>query len=87
MNPEGYSARMASSPHVLIRVTVADILFENPQVDSGIIRAATDLARLWRDQGDDGKARALLIPTYTWFTEGFDTPDLKDAKLLLDELS
>jgi class 3 adenylate cyclase/tetratricopeptide (TPR) repeat protein len=51
------------------------------------IRAATDLARLWRDQGEAAKACDLLAPLFGWFTEGFDTPDLKDAKLLLDELS
>jgi predicted ATPase len=51
------------------------------------LRAATSLARLWRDQGEPGKARDLLAPVYGWFTEGFDTADLKDAKALLDELS
>ena len=51
------------------------------------LRAATDLARLWRDQGKRAQARDLLAPVYGWFTEGFDTADLKDAKALLDELS
>ena len=50
------------------------------------LRAATSLARLWRDQGKQAEARDLLAPVYGWFTEGFDTPDLKDAKALLDEL-
>jgi predicted ATPase len=50
------------------------------------IRAATSLARLWRDQGKRTQARHLLAPVYGWFTEGFDTPDLKDAKALLEEL-
>ena len=50
------------------------------------LRAATSLARLWRDQGKPAEARALLAPVYGWFTEGFDTADLKDAKALLDEL-
>jgi tetratricopeptide (TPR) repeat protein len=50
------------------------------------LRAATSLARLWRDQGKRAEARDLLAPVYGWFTEGFDTPDLKDAKALLDEL-
>jgi predicted ATPase len=45
------------------------------------------LARLWRDQGKRDEARDLLAPTYGWFTEGFDTADLKDAKALLDELA
>jgi class 3 adenylate cyclase/tetratricopeptide (TPR) repeat protein len=50
------------------------------------LRAATSLARLWRDQGKRAEARGLLAPVYGWFTEGFDTADLKDAKALLDEL-
>jgi len=51
------------------------------------LRAATSLARLWRDKGQRTGARDLLAPVYGWFTEGFDTPDLKDAKALLDELA
>jgi predicted ATPase len=51
------------------------------------LRAATSLARLWREQGRRGEARDLLAPLYGWFTEGFDTADLKDAKALLDELA
>jgi predicted ATPase len=51
------------------------------------LRAATSLARLWREQGRRGEARELLAPVYVWFTEGFDTADLKDAKALLDELA
>ncbi len=51
------------------------------------LRAATSLARLLRDQGRRDEARALLQPIYDWFTEGFDTADLKDAQALLDELS
>jgi len=50
------------------------------------LRAATSLAGLWRDQGRPAEARDLLAPVYGWFTEGFDTPDLKDAKALLDTL-
>ena len=46
-----------------------------------------ELARLWRDQGKRDAARALLAPVYGWFTEGFDTLDLKEAKALLDELA
>ncbi len=45
------------------------------------------LARLCRAEGNDGRAGDLLAPVTAWFTEGFDTPDLKDAKALLDELS
>ncbi len=51
------------------------------------LRAATSLARLWEQQGKTAEARDLLAPVYNWFTEGFDTADLKDAKKLLDELS
>jgi predicted ATPase len=46
-----------------------------------------DLARLWRDQGKRTEARDLLAPVYNWFTEGFDTPVLQNAKALLDELA
>ena len=45
------------------------------------------MARLWRDQGKPQQARELLAPVYGWFTEGFDTRDLKEAKALLDALS
>jgi predicted ATPase len=49
------------------------------------LRAATSLARLWRDQGKRDEAHDLLAPIYGWFTEGFDTLDLKEAKALLEE--
>jgi class 3 adenylate cyclase/predicted ATPase len=51
------------------------------------LRAAMSMARLWRDQGKAQQARELLAPVYGWFTEGFDTLDLKDARALLDELA
>jgi predicted ATPase len=51
------------------------------------LRAAMSMARLWRDQGKRNEARDLLAPVYGWFTEGFDTLDLKEAKALLDELN
>ncbi len=51
------------------------------------LRATTSLARLWQLQGKTGVARALLGPVSVWFTEGFDTADLKDAKALLDALA
>jgi class 3 adenylate cyclase/predicted ATPase len=56
------------------------------QAKSWELRAATSLARLKRHQGRRGEARDLLAPVYSWFTEGFDTADLKEAKALLDEL-
>ncbi len=50
------------------------------------LRAATSLARLWQGQGKETEARDLLAPVYNWFTEGFDTADLQDAKALLEAL-
>jgi predicted ATPase len=57
------------------------------QAKSWELRAAMSMARLWRDQGRRQQARELLAPVYGWFTEGFDTLDLKEAKALLDELA
>ena len=57
------------------------------QAKSWELRAAMSLARLWRDQGKAQQARELLAPVYGWFTEGFDTLDLKEAKALLEELA
>jgi predicted ATPase len=57
------------------------------QAKSLELRAAMSLARLWRDQGKSQQARDLLAPVYGWFTEGFDTRDLKEAKALLDALA
>jgi predicted ATPase len=51
------------------------------------LRAAMSLARLWQEQGKRDEAHALLAPVYGWFTEGFNTIDLQEAKALLDELS
>ena len=56
------------------------------QAKSWEVRAAMSMARLWRDQGKPQQARDLLAPIYGWFTEGFDTRDLKEAKALLEEL-
>jgi predicted ATPase len=56
------------------------------QAKSWELRAAMSMARLYRDQGKRDEARNLLAPVYGWFTEGFDTLDLKEAKALLDEL-
>ena len=50
------------------------------------LRAATSLSRLWQQQGKRAEAHELLAPIYGWFTEGFDTADLQDAKALLEEL-
>jgi predicted ATPase len=56
------------------------------QAKSCELRASMSLARLWRDQGKVQQARELLAPVYGWFSEGFDTLDLKEAKALLGEL-
>jgi predicted ATPase len=57
------------------------------QAKSWELRAATSLSRLWQCQGKRDEARELLAPIYGWFTEGFDTADLQEAKALLDEWS
>jgi predicted ATPase len=57
------------------------------QAKSWELRAAMSMARLWRDRGRREEARELLAPVYGWFTEGFDTRDLTEAKALLDELN
>jgi predicted ATPase len=51
------------------------------------LRAALSLSRLWQGQGQREEARQLLAEVYGWFTEGFDTPDLQEAKALLEELA
>jgi predicted ATPase len=57
------------------------------QAKSYELRAATGLARLWGEQGRRAEARELLGPVYGWFTEGFDTADLKEATALLEALA
>ena len=57
------------------------------QAKSLELRAATSLARLWQSQGKRSEAYELLVPIYGWFTEGFDTPDLQEAKVLLEALA
>ena len=85
----GEIARMSPEPDA----TKAEAYFERAlavartqQAKSWELRAAMSLARLWRDQGKGDKARDLLAPVFAWFTEGFDTLDLKEARALLDEL-
>jgi predicted ATPase len=60
---------------------------QNQSAKSWELRAATSLTKLWQSQGKRDEARQLLMPVYGWFTEGFDTADLKDAKALLDEVA
>ena len=70
------------------RISSARFPFAREQhVKSWELRAAMSMARLWRDQGKREEARDLLAPVYGWFTEGFGTLDLKEAKALLDELT
>jgi predicted ATPase len=66
--------------------TIALSVARHQQAKSWELRAAMSLARLWRDQGKVQQARELLARVYGWFTEGFDTRDLKEAKALLGEL-
>ena len=60
---------------------------QNQQAKSLELRATTSLARLWQQQGKQDEAREALAVVYAWFTEGFDTADLQEAKALLDELA
>jgi predicted ATPase len=85
----GEIALMSPAPDM----TKAQVHFERAlavaraqQAKSWELRGAMSMARLWRDQGKRDEARELLAPMYGWFTEGFDTLDLKEAKGLLDEL-
>ena len=75
--------RLKPKPVSITPLTIA----RNQQAKSFELRAATSLARLWQQQGKRQEAHDLLAPVYNWFTEGFDTADLKDAKALLDELA
>ena len=56
------------------------------QAKSWELRAATSLARLWQSQGRRSEAHDRLAPIYSWFTEGFDTPDLREARAMLEKL-
>jgi len=62
------------------------VVASRQQAKSLELRAAMSLARLWQRQGKQAAAHELLAPVYSWFTEGFDTPDLQDAKALLEEI-
>ena len=60
---------------------------QQQQAKSWELRTSTSLARLWQQQGKKAEALRLLVEIYGWFTEGFDTKDLQEAKALLEELS
>jgi predicted ATPase len=68
------------------RIEQAIRIARQQQAKSLELRAATSLAKLWGEQGRRSEARELLAPVYGWFTEGFDTAHLKEAKALLDQL-
>jgi predicted ATPase len=74
-------------PEVASCFQQAIAIAQRQQAKSLELRAATSLAKLWQSQGKRQEAYDLLAPVYTWFTEGFDTMDLQDAKALLDDLS
>jgi predicted ATPase len=75
----------ADEAEALLREAIE--IAQRQEAKSWELRAATSLARLWQRQGKRAEARDLLQPVYDWFTEGFDTQDLKDAKALLEELA
>ena len=86
----GEIARLSPEPDV----AKAEACFEcalavarQQQAKSWELRAAMSMAQFWRDQGKRSEARGLLAPVYGWFSEGFDTRDLKEAKALLHELT
>ena len=84
---------------LLLKRTVSDVpqaetcfqqaldIAHRQQAKSWELRAATSLSRLWQQQGKRAEAHEILAPIYGWFTEGFDTADLQEAKALLEELS
>jgi len=80
MSPEPDAAKAEACFERALAVARAE------QAKSWELRAAMSVARLWRDQGKRNEARDLLTPVYNWFTEGFDTPDLKEVKALLEIL-
>ena len=91
---EGELALVSTDPSSEARVDEAEVCFQKAldvarrqQAKSWELRAATSLARLWQSQDRRQDAYDLLAPVYEWFTEGFDTVDLQEAKALLQELS
>jgi predicted ATPase len=79
---------LSNTPIRLSRIeTVTAVIISTVPSDHYELRAAMSMARLWRDQGKRDEARELLAPVYGWFTEGFETLDLKEAKVLLGELA
>jgi len=79
----GYSVQKEAEEYFLKAIEIA----RKQQVKSLELRASTSLARLWQQQGKKQEAHQLLAEVYGWFTEGFDTKDLQEAKALLEELT
>ena len=82
------------APNTQVAVQEAEVCFlkaievaQRQQAKSLELRATVSLARLWQQQGKQAEAHKMLSEIYNWFTEGFDTKDLQEAKTLLDELS
>jgi hypothetical protein len=84
-NAEGLASPVAAEAEACFQQALD--IDRQQQAKSWELRAATSLTRLWQEQGKRAEARELLAPVYNWFTEGFDTADLIDAKALLEELS
>jgi predicted ATPase len=82
----GEIALKSPEPNAAKAVERALAVARQQQAKSWELRAAMSMARLWRDQGKPQQARELLAPVYGWFTEGFDTLDLKETMALLEEL-
>ena len=78
---QGVETEAEASFHKAIEVA------RRQQAKSWELRATVSLCRLWQEQGRMAEARQMLAEIYGWFTEGFDTPDLQEAKMLLEELS
>jgi predicted ATPase len=68
------------------RIGLGELALQRERPGAGAACRARDPARPWAEQGELKKANDLLAPVYAWFTEGFETQDLKDAKALLEEL-
>jgi len=85
---EGELRSQAGAPEASVEACLVEALAvaRRQEAKSFELRAATNLARLWQGMGNRTEGRDLLAPIYNWFTEGFDTPDLRDARALLDGL-
>jgi tetratricopeptide (TPR) repeat protein len=82
----GFKSQVPRSPEAEECFNKAIEIARKQQAKSLELRAVMSLSRLWQQQGKQDEARKLLAEIYSWFTEGFDTADLKEAKALLEEL-